>query len=366
MTRKLTLKSQTGKIVEIGGGAPVSVQTMCNTKTSDAAATLEQIREMAIAGADVIRVTLPSHDDVESFAAICKASQVPIVADIHFDATLVEAAINAGAAGVRVNPGNIIRFEERLPAMCEFASAKNVPMRIGVNAGSLGKRLMEKYATQIEEIGGVPADALVESALYEAKLFEDCGFFDFAISVKHHDPDVVVEAYEKLSKSCDYPLHLGVTEAGPLIQGTVKSAVAFTKLLSRGIGDTIRVSLSDDPVKEIEVGIEILQSLGLRERTLEIISCPTCGRTEVDLIGLTNTVKNAFSTDSTLSGIPIKVAVMGCIVNGPGEARFADIGVAGGQGVGKLFIKGEVVRTVPEDEIADALLELAHQYVQNL
>jgi (E)-4-hydroxy-3-methylbut-2-enyl-diphosphate synthase len=291
---------------------------------------------------------VPDTDDAEALPAIAKKSQIPVIADIHFQPRYVFAAIEAGCAAVRVNPGNIKKFDDRVKDIATAAKDAGVPIRIGVNAGSLDKRLLAKY-------GKATPEALVESALWEASLFEEHDFRDIKISVKHHDPVVMVRAYELLAEQSDYPLHLGVTEAGPAFQGTIKSAVAFGALLSKGIGDTIRVSLSAPPVEEVKVGIQILESLNLRQRGLEIVSCPSCGRAQVDVYKLANEVT------AGLDGleVPLRVAVMGCVVNGPGEAREADLGVASGNGKGQIFVKGEVVKTVPESQIVETLIEEA-------
>ncbi|AEV88127.1 4-hydroxy-3-methylbut-2-en-1-yl diphosphate synthase [Actinoplanes sp. SE50] len=334
--------------VLVGGGAPVSVQSMTTTLTSDVNATLQQIAELTAAGCQIVRVAVPSQDDVEALPAIAKKSQIPVIADIHFQPKYVFAAIDAGCAAVRVNPGNIRQFDDKVKEIARAASDAGVPIRIGVNAGSLDKRLLEKY-------GKATAEALVESALWECSLFEEHGFRDIKISVKHNDPVVMIRAYRQLAEQCDYPLHLGVTEAGPAFQGTIKSAVAFGALLAEGIGDTIRVSLSAPPVEEIKVGQQILESLGLRERGLEIVSCPSCGRAQVDVYTLAEQVTAA------LDGfpVPLRVAVMGCVVNGPGEAREADLGVASGNGKGQIFVKGKVIKTVPEAVIVETLVEEA-------
>ncbi|PIE21577.1 MAG: 4-hydroxy-3-methylbut-2-en-1-yl diphosphate synthase [Arachnia propionica] len=331
--------------VEVGGDAPISVQSMTTTKTTDINATLQQIAELTTAGCDIVRVAVPSQDDADALPIIAMKSQLPVIADIHFQPRYVFAAIDAGCAGVRVNPGNIRKFDDQVAEIAKAASDAGVSLRIGVNAGSLDKRLLEKY-------GSPTPEALVESALWEASLFEEVGFGDFKISVKHHDPVVMIRAYELLSEKCDYPLHLGVTEAGPAFQGTIKSSVAFGALLSRGIGDTIRVSLSAPPVEEVKVGVKILESLNLRPRKLDIVSCPSCGRAQVDVYTLAEQVTKG------LEGMqaPLRVAVMGCVVNGPGEAREADLGVASGNGKGKIFVKGEVIKTVPEAEIVPTLL----------
>jgi (E)-4-hydroxy-3-methylbut-2-enyl-diphosphate synthase len=334
--------------VPVGGGAPVSVQSMTTTLTADVNATLQQIAELTASGCQIVRVAVPSQDDVEALPAIAKKSQIPVIADIHFQPRYVFAAIDAGCAAVRVNPGNIKKFDDKVAEIARAAADARVPIRIGVNAGSLDKRLLEKY-------GKPTAEALVESALWECSLFEEHGFRDIKISVKHNDPVVMIRAYRQLAEECDYPLHLGVTEAGPAFQGTIKSAVAFGALLAEGIGDTIRVSLSAPPVEEVKVGNQILESLGLRERGLEIVSCPSCGRAQVDVYKLAEEVT------AGLEGLPVplRVAVMGCVVNGPGEAREADLGVASGNGKGQIFVKGEVIKTVPEGQIVETLIEEA-------
>ncbi|HEV8568162.1 MAG TPA: flavodoxin-dependent (E)-4-hydroxy-3-methylbut-2-enyl-diphosphate synthase [Actinoplanes sp.] len=334
--------------VPVGGGAPISVQSMTTTLTADVNATLQQIAELTAAGCQIVRIAVPSQDDVEALPAIAKKSQIPVIADIHFQPKYVFAAIDAGCAAVRVNPGNIRQFDDKVREIARAAEAAKVPIRIGVNAGSLDKRLLQKY-------GKPTAEALVESALWECSLFEEHGFRDIKISVKHNDPVVMVRAYRQLAEQCDYPLHLGVTEAGPAFQGTVKSAVAFGALLAEGIGDTIRVSLSAPPVEEIKVGNAILESLGLRERGLEIVSCPSCGRAQVDVYTLAEQVTAALEDFP----VPLRVAVMGCVVNGPGEAREADIGVASGNGKGQIFVKGAVIKTVPESIIVETLVEEA-------
>src|SRR6187397_2738637 len=345
--RRKTRQIQVGS-VGVGSDHPISVQSMTTTLTSDVNSTLQQIAELTAAGCDIVRVACPSQDDADALPAIAKKANIPVIADIHFQPKYIFAAIDAGCAAVRVNPGNIKEFDGRVKEVAKAASAAGIPIRIGVNAGSLDKRFMEKY-------GKATPEALVESALWEASLFEDHGFGDIKISVKHNDPVVMVAAYELLAERCDYPLHLGVTEAGPAFQGTIKSAVAFGALLSKGIGDTIRVSLSAPPAEEVKVGNQILESLNLRPRGLEIVSCPSCGRAQVDVYTLANEVS------AGLEGmeVPLRVAVMGCVVNGPGEAREADLGVASGNGKGQIFVKGEVVKTVPEALIVETLIEEA-------
>jgi len=334
--------------VGVGSDHPIAVQSMCTTKTHDVNATLQQIAELTASGCDIVRVACPRQEDADALAEIAKHSQIPVIADIHFQPRYIFAAIEAGCAAVRVNPGNIKEFDGRVAEVAKAAGDAGIPIRIGVNAGSLDKRFMEKY-------GKATPEALVESALWEASLFEEHGFGDIKISVKHSDPVVMVAAYEMLAEKCDYPLHLGVTEAGPAFQGTIKSAVAFGALLSKGIGDTIRVSLSAPPAEEVKVGNQILESLNLRPRSLEIVSCPSCGRAQVDVYTLANEVS------AGLEGmdVPLRVAVMGCVVNGPGEAREADLGVASGNGKGQIFVKGEVIKTVPESQIVETLIEEA-------
>jgi (E)-4-hydroxy-3-methylbut-2-enyl-diphosphate synthase len=334
--------------VGIGSDHPVAVQSMTTTKTHDVNATLQQIAELTATGCDIVRVACPRQEDADALPEIAKHSQIPVIADIHFQPKYIFAAIDAGCAAVRVNPGNIKEFDGRVAEVAKAAGAAGIPIRIGVNAGSLDKRFMQKY-------GKATPEALVESALWEASLFEEHGFGDIKISVKHNDPVIMVAAYEQLAAKCDYPLHLGVTEAGPAFQGTIKSAVAFGALLSKGIGDTIRVSLSAPPIEEVKVGNQILESLNLRPRSLEIVSCPSCGRAQVDVYTLANEVT------AGLEGmdVPLRVAVMGCVVNGPGEAREADLGVASGNGKGQIFVRGEVIKTVPEAQIVETLIEEA-------
>ena len=352
--RRKTRKIQVGK-VEVGGDAPVSVQSMCTTPTTDINATLQQIAELTASGCDIVRVACPSQDDADALPAIARKSQIPVIADIHFQPKYVFAAIDAGCAAVRVNPGNIRKFDDQVKEIAKAAKDAGVSIRIGVNAGSLDPRLLEKY-------GKATAEALVESAVWEASLFEEHDFHDFKISVKHNDPVVMVRAYELLSERGDWPLHLGVTEAGPAFQGTIKSATAFGALLSKGIGDTIRVSLSAPPVEEVKVGNQILQSLNLRPRKLEIVSCPSCGRAQVDVYTLAEQVTAGLEGMT----VPLRVAVMGCVVNGPGEAREADLGVASGNGKGQIFVKGEVIKTVPESQIVETLIEEAMRIAEEM
>ena len=341
--------------VPVGGDSPVSVQSMATTVTADINATLQQIAELTASGCQIVRVAVPTQDDADALAIIAKKSQIPVIADIHFQPKYVFAAIEAGCAAVRVNPGNIKAFDDKVGEIARAAKDHGTPIRIGVNAGSLDKRIMDKY-------GKATPEALVESALWEASLFEEHDFRDIKISVKHNDPVIMIEAYRQLSAACDYPLHLGVTEAGPTFQGTIKSAVAFGALLSEGIGDTIRVSLSAPPVEEVKVGLAILESLNLRQRGLEIVSCPSCGRAQVDVYELAEKVQ------AGLEGltVPLRVAVMGCVVNGPGEAREADLGVASGNGKGQIFVRGEVIKTVPESEIVETLIAEAMRMAEEM
>ena len=345
--RRKTRQIKVGS-VGVGSDSQISVQSMTTTPTTNINATLQQIAELTAAGCDIVRVACPSADDAEALPIIAKKSQIPVIADIHFQPKYVFAAIEAGCAAVRVNPGNIRKFDDQVKEIAKAAKDHGTSIRIGVNAGSLDKRIMDKY-------GKATPEALVESAVWEASLFEEHDFHDFKISVKHNDPVVMVRAYELLAQRGDWPLHLGVTEAGPAFQGTIKSSVAFGALLSQGIGDTIRVSLSAPPVEEIKVGLQILQSLNLRERRLEIVSCPSCGRAQVDVYKLAEEVTAGLEGMT----VPLRVAVMGCVVNGPGEAREADLGVASGNGKGQIFVKGEVIKTVPEDQIVETLIEEA-------
>ncbi|GAB3622049.1 flavodoxin-dependent (E)-4-hydroxy-3-methylbut-2-enyl-diphosphate synthase [Mariniluteicoccus endophyticus] len=352
--RRKTRQIRVGDVL-VGGDAPISVQSMTTTQTTDINSTLQQIAQLTAAGCDIVRVACPSQDDAEALPAIAKKSQIPVIADIHFQPKYVFAAIDAGCAAVRVNPGNIKAFDDKVGEIAKAAKDAGVSLRIGVNAGSLDKRLLEKY-------GKATPEALVESAVWEASLFEEHDFHDFKISVKHNDPVVMVRAYQLLAERGDWPLHLGVTEAGPAFQGTIKSATAFGALLSQGIGDTIRVSLSADPVEEVKVGTKILESLNLKPRKLEIVSCPSCGRAQVDVYTLAEKVT------AGLEGltVPLRVAVMGCVVNGPGEAREADLGVASGNGKGQIFVKGEVIKTVPEADIVETLIEEAMRIAETM
>ncbi len=432
--RRKTRQIRVGKVL-VGGDAPVSVQSMTTTPTTNINATLQQIAELTASGCEIVRVAVPSQDDADVLHIIAKKSQIPVIADIHFQPKYVFQAIDAGCGAVRVNPGNIRKFDDQVGAIAKAAKDAGVSLRIGVNAGSLDRRLLEKY-------GKATPEALVESAVWEASLFEEHDFHDFKISVKHNDPIVMVKAYRLLAERGDWPLHLGVTEAGPAFQGTIKSATAFGILLSEGIGDTIRVSLSAPPAEEVKVGHQILQSLNLRERKLEIVSCPSCGRAQVDVYTLADdvteagpafqgTIKSATAfgilpsegigdtirvslsappaeevkvghqilqslnlrerkleivscpscgraqvdvytlADDVTEGlkdmtVPLRVAVMGCVVNGPGEARDADLGVASGNGKGQIFVKGEVIKTVPEAEIVRTLIEEANRLADEM
>ncbi|MFJ9522750.1 flavodoxin-dependent (E)-4-hydroxy-3-methylbut-2-enyl-diphosphate synthase [Kitasatospora sp. NPDC101801] len=353
-TRRVSRQIMVGN-VPVGGDAPISVQSMTTTVTADINATLQQIAELTASGCQIVRVAVPTQDDADALPIIAKKANIPVIADIHFQPKYVFAAIEAGCAAVRVNPGNIKQFDDKVGEIAKAAKDAGVPIRIGVNAGSLDKRLLEKY-------GRATPEALVESALWECSLFEEHDFRDIKISVKHNDPVVMINAYRQLAAACDYPLHLGVTEAGPSFQGTIKSAVAFGALLSEGIGDTIRVSLSAPPAEEVKVGNQILESLNLRQRGLEIVSCPSCGRAQVDVYKLAEEVT------AGLEGmeVPLRVAVMGCVVNGPGEAREADLGVASGNGKGQIFVKGEVIKTVPESKIVETLIEEALKLAEQM
>jgi (E)-4-hydroxy-3-methylbut-2-enyl-diphosphate synthase len=352
--RRVSRKIKVGSTF-VGGDAQIAVQSMTTTRTTDINGTLQQIAELTASGCDIVRVAVPTQDDADVLHIIAKKSQIPVIADIHFQPKYVFQAIDAGCAAVRVNPGNIREFDDKVGEIAKAAQAAGVSLRIGVNAGSLDRRLLEKY-------GKPTAEALVESAVWEASLFEEHDFHDFKISVKHNDPVVMVKAYRQLAERGDWPLHLGVTEAGPAFQGTIKSATAFGILLAEGIGDTIRVSLSAPPAEEVKVGLKILESLNLRERKLEIVSCPSCGRAQVDVYTLAEDVTKGLEGMS----VPLRVAVMGCVVNGPGEAREADLGVASGNGKGQIFVKGEVIKTVPESEIVATLIEEANRLAASM
>ena len=340
MTRQINVGG-----VTIGGGAPVVIQSMLNTKTTDVAGSLEQIRKLHAAGCQVVRLAVPNMEGARGFAEICKESPLPLVADIHFDYKLAIAAAEGGASKIRINPGNI-GGEDRVKAVVDVCKDRGIPIRIGVNGGSLDKRLLEKY-------GHPTAEALVESAFEHLALLEKYGFYDTCVSMKSSTVPTMVKAARMFRERCDYPIHIGVTETGPVKMGLMKSAMGIGALLLDGIGDTIRVSLTDDPVEEVYAAKDILKAAGLRKEGVNIISCPTCGRTRIDLIGLVNKV------DEALKGCekPITVAVMGCVVNGPGEAREADIGIAGGDGWGMIFEKGEQKEKLPYEELLPALLK---------
>jgi len=343
--RRKTRQLQLGRVA-VGGDAPVSIQSMTTTKTADINATLQQIASLVAAGVDIVRVAVPHWEDAEALVAIAAKSTVPVVADIHFQWKYAMAALEAGIQGLRINPGNI-KYQDKVRLIAREAKDRGVPIRIGVNAGSLEKDLLAKY-------GAPTPEALVESAMNEARILEDEDFFDIKISVKHSSAATMIAAYRLLAEQCDYPLHLGVTEAGPMPMGGVKSAVGIGTLLAEGIGDTIRVSLTDDPVEEVKVANTILQSLGLRERGLDLVACPSCGRAEVNVLELTKKVAAAIEAEEF--DVPMRVAVMGCVVNGPGEAREADVGIASGNGLGFIIRGGEAVAKVPEDELVAALL----------
>ena len=345
MTRQISVGG-----VAIGGGAPVVIQSMLNTKTTDVAASLAQIRKLAAAGCQIARLAVPNMEAARGFAEICRESELPLVADIHFDYKLAIAAAEAGASKIRINPGNI-GGEDRVKAVVEVCKQRHIPIRIGVNGGSLEKELLEKY-------GHPTAEALVESAFSHLELLEKFGFYDTCVSMKSSTVPTMVQACRLFRQKCDYPLHIGVTETGPVKQGLIKSAMGIGALLMDGIGDTIRVSLTDDPVEEVYAAKDILKAAGLRKEGVNIISCPTCGRTRIDLIGLVNRVDEALKDCNK----PITVAVMGCIVNGPGEAREADIGIAGGDGCGMLFEKGEQIMKLPYDELLPALLKRIEEF----
>ena len=331
--------------VPIGGGAPVVIQSMLNTKTTDVEGSLAQIRALKTAGCQIARLAVPNMEAAKTFADICAESPLPLVADIHFDYKLAIAAAEGGASKIRINPGNI-GGEDRVQAVVDVCKDKKIPIRIGVNGGSLDKKLLEKY-------GHPTAEALVESAFQHLELLEKYGFYDTCVSMKSSTVPTMVAAARLFRSKCDYPIHIGVTETGPVRMGLMKSAMGIGTLLLDGIGDTIRVSLTDDPVEEIYAAKDILKAAGLRKEGVNIISCPTCGRTQIDLIGLVNKVDEALKNCEK----PITVAVMGCIVNGPGEAREADIGIAGGDGCGMLFEKGQQIEKLPYDELLPALLK---------
>lgn len=343
--------------IEIGGTSPISIQSMTNTKTEDIASTLEQIRQLESAGCQIIRMAVPSMDAAEAFKKIKEKAHVPLVADIHFDYRLAIAAIEAGADKVRINPGNI-GDEEGVRKVVEHAKARRIPIRVGVNSGSLEKSLLSKY-------GGVTAEALAESAINNVALLEKLDFDDIVISLKSSDVIMNHKAYKIVNEATDYPLHIGVTEAGTPSRGKIKSAAGIGALLLEGIGNTMRVSLTANPVEEVKFAHQLLAALGMKNEDIEIVSCPTCGRTEVDLEALANEME-ARSVQLVEKGIKnLKIAVMGCAVNGPGEARGADIGVACGKGKGVLFAKGEIIKQVKEEDIVDELMKMAEQYAKN-
>lgn len=345
MTRRIMVGN-----VPIGGGAPVAIQSMLNTKTTDVAGSLDQINRLHTAGCQIVRLAVPNQEATKAFAEICKQSPLPLVADIHFDYKLAIAAAEGGAAKIRINPGNI-GSEDKVKAVVDVCKEKNIPIRIGVNGGSLDKRLLQRH-------GHPTAEALVESAFEHLELLEKFGFYNSCVSMKSSTVPTMVEAARLFRSKTDYPLHIGVTETGPVRMGLMKSAMGIGALLMDGIGDTIRVSLTDDPIEEVYAAKDILKAAGLRKEGVNIISCPTCGRTQIDLIGLVNKVDAALKDCNK----PITVAVMGCIVNGPGEAREADIGIAGGDGCGMLFEKGEQIMKLPYDELLPALLERIEKY----
>ncbi|MBL0731536.1 MAG: flavodoxin-dependent (E)-4-hydroxy-3-methylbut-2-enyl-diphosphate synthase [Desulfosarcina sp.] len=347
--RKKTKEIYVGK-VKIGGTAPVAVQSMTNTPTEDIQATVSQIIRLEDAGCEIIRVAVPDMEAAAAVAMIKKEISIPLIADIHFDYRLAVAAAKYGADGLRINPGNIGGIK-KIKAVTDAAKNFNIPIRIGVNAGSLERELLEKY-------GGVTAEAMVESALRHVALLDSLDFHEIKLSLKASDIPRTLDAYRLLSCRTDIPLHVGVTEAGGLFSGIVKSSIGIGMLIAEGIGDTIRVSLTRDPVEEIRTGFEILKALGIRKRGPEIISCPTCGRCKIDLFNIAEQVEKALLTSS----LPLKIAIMGCIVNGPGEAREADIGIAGGKGTGILFKKGKVVKKIPEDKLVDILLKEIKEY----
>ena len=344
MKRKKTRQIHIGSVA-IGGGAPVSVQSMCNTKTTDTEATVEQIKALQAAGCDIVRLAVPDMEAARNLGSIIRAVDVPLVADIHFDYKLAIEAIRQGISALRLNPGNI-GGEEKVKAVVQAAKEKHIPIRIGVNAGSLDKKILAKY-------GAVTPEAMVESALQHIRILENLDFYDMKISLKAHDVPLTLAAYRLMSETVDYPLHLGITEAGTVNTGIIKSAVGIGALLAEGIGDTFRISLTGDPVVEVKVANEILKSLGMKEYGPNLIACPTCGRTSIDLPAI------AAQVEKKLAGIEdsIDVAVMGCVVNGPGEARGADVGIAGGSGEGLIFRKGEIVRKVPEEMLVEELFK---------
>ena len=348
-TKQITVGS-----VAVGGDAPISVQSMCTTKTADVDSTLQQIASLAQTGCDIVRVAVPDSDDVAALPAIARKSNIPVIADIHFQWKYALAALDAGCQGIRINPGNI-KKHDKVALIGREAAARGVPIRVGANAGSLEKDMIAKH-------GGPTSEAIVEQAMNEVRLLEDVGFTDIKISVKHNDPLTMIESYRMIAALCDYPLHLGVTEAGTPTKGVMKSAIGIGTLLAEGIGDTIRVSLTADPVEEVKAGIGILETLGLRARGFDLVACPSCGRAEVDVFALATAVEQRLATID----VPMRVAVMGCVVNGPGEAREADVGVAAGKEKGQIFVKGQIVRTVPESDIVEELAREAEKLADEL
>ncbi|MDP4092537.1 MAG: flavodoxin-dependent (E)-4-hydroxy-3-methylbut-2-enyl-diphosphate synthase [Bacillota bacterium] len=344
LKRRQTKKIRIGDIF-IGGDAPITVQSMTNTDTRDERATVEQIQRLEEAGCEIIRVAVPDMEAADAIKQIKRSIRIPLVADIHFDYRLALASMESGADKIRINPGNI-GGKDRVKAVADMAKERGIPIRIGVNSGSVEKNIIEKY-------GGITPEGMVESALSHARLLEEVDFYDILFSIKASNVPLTIAAYALMSEKSDYPLHIGVTEAGTVYSGTVKSSVGLGALLARGIGDTLRVSLTGDPVEEIRAGIEILKSLGIRKNGIEMVSCPTCGRCQIDLIP----VANKLETYLKKSAKNIKVAVMGCAVNGPGEAREADIGIAGGKGEALLFKKGKIIRKIPQDRIVEELLQ---------
>ncbi|MFZ2632358.1 MAG: flavodoxin-dependent (E)-4-hydroxy-3-methylbut-2-enyl-diphosphate synthase [Desulfosalsimonadaceae bacterium] len=351
--RKNTRQIRVGQ-VKIGGGAPIAVQSMTNTRTQDIPATVAQIKRLEAAGCEIVRVAVPDAEAAAAITGIKREITIPLIADIHFDYQLAIAAARAGADGLRINPGNIGNHE-RIQAVVAAAKDHGIPIRIGVNSGSLEPDLLKKY-------GGVTVDGLVESALRQIELMATLDFTELKLAIKSANVPQSIDAYRRLSEKTDFPLHVGITEAGGLYSGIVKSSLGIGMLLAEGIGDTLRVSLTRDPVEEVRVGFEILKALGLRQRGPEIISCPTCGRCNIDLFSIAETVENALLTRTT----PIKIAIMGCVVNGPGEAREADVGIAGGDGIGILFKKGEVVKKFPENQLVDELLRAVDEFENNV
>ncbi|WP_294156385.1 flavodoxin-dependent (E)-4-hydroxy-3-methylbut-2-enyl-diphosphate synthase [uncultured Clostridium sp.] len=344
MNRRISRKVKVGNVY-VGGDAPVSIQSMTTARTKDVEAVLDQIKELYVAGCHIIRCAVLDMEDAEKLKEVTERSPIPVVADIHFDYRLALKAIENGVSALRINPGNIGSID-RIKAVAESCKAKQIPIRIGVNSGSLEKDILEKH-------GKVNAEGLVESALRHVKILEDLDFHDIVISIKSSNVPMMIECYRLVAERCDYPLHLGVTEAGTVQRGTIKSSIGIGTLLAEGIGDTIRVSLTSDPIEEIKVAKEILKSLGLRKGGVEFVSCPTCGRTQINLIKIAEEVEKRLENCNK----DIKIAVMGCVVNGPGEARESDIGIAGGKGEGIIFKKGEVIKKVKEEELIDALME---------